>query len=139
LPSGKRVPLMIGNFQGHSKLREHPDHKVVDHCLGCELRCHNHGKRENFMSIPDWCPHNNIKPGEPGERRDDMFEQYRKKGIAEMRPYVVGEDMSGISVSAEDTLEEGGMIARNPENHKDQWYVGKEFFLKNYEEVKDEA
>lgn len=63
----------------------------------------------------------------------DAFKQYRKKGLAEMRPYVPGEDLSGVSVSAEDTPEEGGMIARNSDNHSDQWYVAKAFFQKNYE------
>lgn len=52
-----------------------------------------------------------------------------------MRPYEPGEDLSGISVSAEDTPEEGGMIARNPKNHADQWYVAKKYFEDNLEEV----
>lgn len=61
------------------------------------------------------------------------FKQYRKKQLQEMRPYVPGEDLAGISVSDQDTAEEGGMIARNPKNHADQWYVAKEFFADNYE------
>jgi len=60
------------------------------------------------------------------------FEQYQKTSISEMRPYVPGEDLAGISVNAEDVPTLGGMIARNPENHKDQWYVAKKFFEKNY-------
>lgn len=52
-----------------------------------------------------------------------------------MRPYIPGEDLTGISVSPENTPEEGGMIAQNPMNPKDQWYVAKDFFLANYEEV----
>lgn len=63
------------------------------------------------------------------------WKQYRRKGLSEMRPYVPGEDMTGISVSAVDTLKVGGMIARNPVNHEDQWYVAKEYFLDNLEEV----
>ncbi len=58
---------------------------------------------------------------------------YRKSALQEMRPYILGEDMSGISVSAEDTPEEGGMIARNAKNPNDQWYVARQFFLDNYE------
>jgi len=50
-----------------------------------------------------------------------------------MRPYVPGEDTSCISIAAEDTLEEGGMIAENPNNPLDQWYVAKKFFEDNYE------
>lgn len=64
-----------------------------------------------------------------------MWKNYRKTAIQPMRPYVPGEDMSVVSVSKENTPEEGGMIARNPENHADQWYVAKGFFSKNYEEV----
>ena len=45
----------------------------------------------------------------------------------------MGEDLSDISVNSEDTPEEGGMIARNSCNHKDQWYVAKAFFEENYE------
>lgn len=62
------------------------------------------------------------------------FKQYRKSAIAEMRPYVPGEDLYSqeISVSAPDKPEEGGMIARNPKNHADQWYVAKQFFADNY-------
>lgn len=60
------------------------------------------------------------------------FRPYRKSAIAEMRPYVPGEDLTGISVADCDTPEEGGMIARNPENHTDQWYVAARFFLQNY-------
>jgi len=64
-----------------------------------------------------------------------MWKKYRKSALQEMRPYVVGEDLSNVSVSEVDTPEDGGMIARNPLNHEDQWYVAKDFFLKNYEEV----
>lgn len=58
---------------------------------------------------------------------------YRKKKLQPMRPYVAGEDLTGVSVSAEDTPEEGGMIAVNPDNHADKWYVAKRFFEENYE------
>lgn len=61
------------------------------------------------------------------------YNDYRKKNVQPMRPYVPGEDLQGVSVSAEDTPEEGGMIACNPSNLADKWYVAKEFFLQNYE------
>lgn len=64
-----------------------------------------------------------------------MFKQYRKKGISEMRPYVPGEDLSGVSVSKEDSPKQGDMIARNPANHNDRWLVAQEYFEKNYEEA----
>ena len=64
------------------------------------------------------------------------FKKFRRTNIAEMRPYVQGEDMTGISVSDPDkqldTLE-GGMIARNPQNHEDMWYVAKDYFEVNFE------
>jgi len=63
-----------------------------------------------------------------------MWEQYKRKGLSEMRPYVKGEDLTNISVSAEDNPENDmGMIARNPDNHDDQWYVAREYFDKNLE------
>ena len=46
----------------------------------------------------------------------ECYKDYRKKNVQPMRHYVPGEDMSGVSVSAEDTPEEGGMIACNPAN-----------------------
>lgn len=66
---------------------------------------------------------------------DDRFSLYRKKTQQPMRPYIPGEDLSGVSVSAEDTPELGGMIAINPQNLNDQWYVAKQFFEDNYEPV----
>jgi len=65
----------------------------------------------------------------------DKFKAYKKIKVQFMRPYIPGEGMEGISVSPEDSLEEGGMIAINPDNPKDQWYVAKKFFNENYEEV----
>ena len=52
-----------------------------------------------------------------------------------MRPYIVGEDMTAISVSAVDTPEDGGMIAISSKNRADQWYVAKQFFIDTYVEV----
>lgn len=64
------------------------------------------------------------------------WKQYKRKGLAEMRPYVKGEDLSGISVSKEDHPEEDmGMIARNPANPNDQWYVARKYFEDNFEEA----
>lgn len=70
----------------------------------------------------------------------NMWRKYRRKGLSEMRPHVEGEDLTGISVSEEDSLAglSGGMIARNPNNHKDQWYVAKKWFEDNYEQHQEE-
>ena len=60
---------------------------------------------------------------------------YVKEAYQPMRPYVEGEDMINISVSNEDTPEVGGMIAYNPKNFKDAWYINPVFFNENYKEV----
>ncbi len=67
------------------------------------------------------------------------FTQYRRKQIAELRPYVDGEDMAGISVSDPDkqagSPKAGDMIARNPKNHADKWLVAAQYFADNFEPV----
>ena len=73
-------------------------------------------------------------------RQDDGFRQYRRKEIAELRPYVPGETLSErVSISAGDrergSPKEGDMIARNPANHDDQWLVAKDYFEANFEPV----
>lgn len=69
----------------------------------------------------------------------DDFNQYRRKQIAELRPYVSGEDIRLISVSGEDAKagspKPGDMVARNPKNHKDQWLVAAQYFADNFEPV----
>ena len=70
----------------------------------------------------------------PGE-----FTKYRRKQIAELRPYEPGEPVFDISISGEDARagspKPGDMIARNPANHKDQWLVAAEYFAANFEPV----
>jgi hypothetical protein len=65
------------------------------------------------------------------------FRQYRRKQIAELRPYIPGEEMNCISISAEDrnagSPKAGDMIARNPKNHADQWLVAAKYFADNFE------
>jgi hypothetical protein len=67
------------------------------------------------------------------------FKQYRRKQIAELRPYAPGEDMTDVSVSVEDikagSPKAGDMIARNPKNHADQWLVAAQYFADNFEPV----
>lgn len=63
------------------------------------------------------------------------FKLYVKKGYTPMRPYIPGEDLSGVSVSDEDDPKLGDMIARNVSNHKDQWLVAKEYFETHYDVV----
>lgn len=62
------------------------------------------------------------------------FKQYKRKGLSEMRPYVKGEDLTGVSVSEVDSPENDmGMVARNPLNHADKWYVSRKYFEDNLE------
>lgn len=66
----------------------------------------------------------------------ENYKNYRKNQVQPMRPYIPGENLTGVSVNIKDVLEEGGMIAVNPANPSDKWYVSKSFFQDNYEEVK---
>lgn len=67
----------------------------------------------------------------------DTFQQYRRKQIAHLRPYVPGEDLTGVSVAEADVKagspKAGDMIARNPKNHADQWLVAAAYFADNFE------
>lgn len=71
-----------------------------------------------------------------GEMRMEKFKRYSRRGFVEARPYVSGEDLTGISVSTEDQRQgfDGGFIARNPNNHDDQWFISADYFKKNYDE-----
>lgn len=62
------------------------------------------------------------------------YKQYKRKGASEMRPYVLGEDTTGIGVPSGMIPEIGGMIARDTKNHNDVWYVSKDLFEHTYEE-----
>lgn len=67
-----------------------------------------------------------------------MFQQYRRRQIAELRPYEAGEVLTDrVSVSAADreagSPKRGDMIARNPKNHDDQWLVAAAYFADNFE------
>jgi hypothetical protein len=66
------------------------------------------------------------------------FKQFRRKQIAELRPFEDGEQLSKrVSVSQSDkeagSPKVGDMIARNPKNHDDQWLVAKQYFEDNFE------
>lgn len=70
---------------------------------------------------------------------ENPFLKYSKKGFVEIRNYIPGEDLTGISVNREDSPAEGGMIARNPDNHADQWYISKKFFEDHYDEFHNQT
>jgi hypothetical protein len=67
------------------------------------------------------------------------FARYRRKEIAELRPYVPGETLEGVSISQVDrdagSPKLGDMIARDPKNHADQWLVSAAYFADNFEPV----
>lgn len=70
------------------------------------------------------------------ENAGSPFTKYKRTNIAEMRYYIKGEDLSNVSVSDEDDPDNDmGMIARNPKNHKDQWYVARKYFEENFEAI----
>jgi hypothetical protein len=67
-----------------------------------------------------------------------MFKNYQKTAMQPMRPYVLGENMKGISISEPDsqlTTLLGGMIAVSSKNPDDKWYIAKKFFEENYQEL----
>jgi hypothetical protein len=69
---------------------------------------------------------------------DDTWVQFRKKQLAEMRPYQEGERLpDGVSISEVDrkngSPQVGDFIARNPSNHTDQWLVAGEYVAANFE------
>jgi len=65
------------------------------------------------------------------------FRQYRRKHIAELRPWQPGDDMTGISIGQVDrshgSPKQGDYIARNPKKHEDQWLVTAEYFAEHFE------
>jgi hypothetical protein len=67
------------------------------------------------------------------------FTQYRRRMIAELRPYEFGEDLSRVSIAEVDKVagspKQGDMIARNPKNHEDQWLVAEQYFKDNFEAI----
>jgi hypothetical protein len=58
---------------------------------------------------------------------------YQRKGSVLATPWVRGMDMTGISVNKYDKPRKGGMIARDPDNPKEQWYINKPYFDSHYE------
>ena len=68
------------------------------------------------------------------------FKRYRRKGVSEMRPYIEGEILDPkVSISEADRKagcpKVGDMIARNADNHDDQWLVEKTYFEENLEPI----
>jgi hypothetical protein len=68
-----------------------------------------------------------------------IYKRYRRRQIAELRPYVPGESLAGVSISGVDAVagspKVGDMIARNPQNHADRWLVAEAYFAENFAEM----
>lgn len=66
----------------------------------------------------------------------EKFRTYKRVGAIEARPYERGDQAThNISISEADlTLPTlvGGMVARNPDNHDDMWYIAAAYFAKHY-------
>ncbi len=64
------------------------------------------------------------------------FAEYRRTSLAELRPYVPGEDLAHVSVGANCTAAGGPVagdwIARDPYNHADQWIVLASYFDEHF-------
>lgn len=78
----------------------------------------------------------NATPPAPGRAEGHEWKLYRRLGEIEARPYQHGDQaVSSISISEADlrlnTLV-GGYVARNPDNHADQWYIAPDYFAKHY-------
>lgn len=58
---------------------------------------------------------------------------YKRRGYTEARPYVPGEDLTGVGIPAGVTPVEGGVIARDPSNPNDRWYVTRDLFWATFE------
>ena len=68
------------------------------------------------------------------------FKQYRRKQIAELRPFQEGEELTdAIYILQADrdagSPKVGDMIARNPKNHNEQCLVSAQYFKDNFEEM----
>lgn len=68
----------------------------------------------------------------------DDFVQYQRKTSGEMRAYILGESLAGITVDPQDAAQygcpkEGDMIARDPADRDRMWLVSKEYFEANFD------
>ena len=69
------------------------------------------------------------------------FKKYLRTNVAEMMEYEPGSMLSDkVSISQADrengSPKAGDMIARNPENHEDQWLVAGDYFKANFKELR---
>lgn len=62
------------------------------------------------------------------------FRKYTRDVATELRPYIEGENLDGVSISPYDikhgSPKLGDYIARDPDKHTDTWLVSAEYFAK---------
>jgi len=66
-----------------------------------------------------------------------MWKTYKRRGLTQIRPYEMGEDLTNVSVAPNHEPEQGDMIARRYEDPRDQWLISGEYFKANYELVNE--
>src|SRR4051812_48485033 len=84
-------------------------------------------------------------PSPPAMPAEHEFKLYKRVGEIEARPWTAEEanryqfggklGLNTISVSKADhyvACHATGMVARNPANHDDQWYIAPDYFAKHY-------
>ena len=103
---------------------------LEDHIMYEYVRCTKCGRERKLydeLSCPNGC------------NADQNYTEYRKKQTQLLRPYIDGEDMSGVSISDADKAngspKKGDMIAINRNDETDKWLVAEKFFKENYEEA----
>lgn len=73
----------------------------------------------------------------------DVYQQYRRRQIAELADWHPDFNMSGVSVSEADKAagspKLGDKIARNPANHADRWLVSAAYCAANFERIVGKA
>ena len=64
------------------------------------------------------------------------WNRYIKRGAIEATEWTIDTDMTLVSLSADDiengNPKSGGMIARDPKNPNDRWYINPDYFNKHY-------
>ena len=65
------------------------------------------------------------------------WNRYRSRKVVEMRPYVPGEPLAAIAIPLGETLQVGGMVARDPDHPGNFWYVGPRALEEKFEREAD--
>lgn len=65
-----------------------------------------------------------------GKKMD--YKTYKFNGEIEVRSYVEGENLKWVTVGKHDTPQKGGMIARDPADPDDVWYITRKYFKQNF-------